>query len=93
MLALYLVDGSVDRIIEFEFDDDGWLADVAAWNHHKVGISLACGILAMDDILVSCPYLGNGEHASQGVFIVVGEDAGVFVMSYVNGACNGLLVA
>ena len=31
LLALYLVDGSVGRVVEFEFDDEGGLAHVAAW--------------------------------------------------------------
>ena len=34
LLALNLVDGSVSSVVEFQFDDEGWLVDVAAWNHH-----------------------------------------------------------
>ena len=31
LLALNLVDGSVGSVVEFEFDDEGGLAHVAAW--------------------------------------------------------------
>ena len=56
-LALNLVDGGVGGMIELQLDDDGRLADVAARNHHKVGIALACGVFAMYDILVLSPYI------------------------------------
>ena len=54
-LALDLVDGSVGRMIELQFNDECRLADVAARNHHEVGIALASGILPVNDILVPCP--------------------------------------
>ena len=41
ILALDLVDGSVGGMIEFQFNDECRLADVAAGNHHEVGITLA----------------------------------------------------
>ena len=93
LLALYLVDGSVGRVVEFEFDDEGGLADVAAWNHHQVGISLAGGILAVDDVFIPCPYICHGEHTSQGVLVVVGEDACVFVVGQVDGLSHSILIA
>ena len=34
LLALTLVDGSVSSVVEFQFDDEGWLVDVTAGNHH-----------------------------------------------------------
>ena len=55
ILALNLVDGSVGGMIELQFYDECWLADVAARNHHKVGIAFASGILPVNDILVPCP--------------------------------------
>ena len=65
VLTLDLIECSVDGMVEFQLYDEGGLVDIAMGNHHKVGIALACGILAMDDILVSCPYIGHGEHTSQ----------------------------
>ena len=56
-LALYLVDGSVGGMIEFQFNDECRLADVAVGNHHKVGIALAGGVFTVNDILVPCPYI------------------------------------
>ena len=56
-LALDLVDGSVGGMIEFQFNDECRLADVAARNHHKVGIALAGGVFTVNDILVPCPYI------------------------------------
>ena len=56
-LALDLVDGSVGRMIELQFYDQCWLADIAARNHHEVGIALAGGIFPVNDILVPCPYI------------------------------------
>ena len=37
LLALNLVDGSVGRVVEFQFDNEGGFADVATRNHHQVG--------------------------------------------------------
>ena len=54
-LALDLVDGSVGGMIELQFYDQCRLADVAAGNHHKVGIALVSGKLPVNDILVPCP--------------------------------------
>ena len=36
ILALNLVDGSVGGMIELQFYDECWLADVAARNHHHL---------------------------------------------------------
>ena len=92
-LALYLVDGCVDGVVELQLYDQCRFIDVAAGNHHEVGIALASGIFAVDDILVSCPYIGYGEHASQRVLVVVGQDARVLVVGEVNGLGNGCLVS
>ena len=54
-LALNLVDGSVGGMIEFQFYDECWFADVAAGNHHKVGIAFARSVFTVNDILVPCP--------------------------------------
>ena len=70
-LALYLVDGSFGCVVELQLYYKGWFVYAAARNHHKVGKSLTSGVFAMDDILVSCPYIGYSEHAGQGVLIVV----------------------
>ena len=77
VLTLDLVDGGIGRVVEFQLYNESRLADVVARNHDKVGLALARGILAVDYILISCPNVGNGQHAGQGVLIVVGEDAGV----------------
>ena len=52
-LALDLVDGSVGGMIELKFYYQCWLADIAARNHHEVGIALAGGIFPVNDIGVS----------------------------------------
>ena len=93
ILTLNLIEGSVDGMVEFQLYYEGGLVDIATGNHHKVGIALACGILAMDDIFVSCPYIGHAEHTSQGVLVVVREDAGVLIVSPVDGLGYSLFVA
>ena len=92
-LALDLVDGSVGGMIEFQFNDECRLADVAAGNHHKVGIALTRGIFAMDDVLIARPNIGDGQDTGEGVLIIIGEDAGVLVMGLVDAFCHGLFVA
>ena len=84
-------------MIEFQFYYKGGLADVATRNHHEVGITFASGILAMDDILVSCPYICNGEYTSKRVLVVISKNTGVLVVSLVDGfgycllfSCNGV---
>ena len=62
-LALDLVDGSVGGMIEFQFNDECRLADVAVGNHHKVGITLARGIFAVDDVFVARPNVGDSQDA------------------------------
>ena len=51
-LAFNLVNGRIGGLIEFQFNDEGRLVNVATGNHHQVGIALARGVLTMDDILV-----------------------------------------
>ena len=80
-------------MVELKIYNKGGLADIAARNHHEVGIALACGILAMDNILVLRPDLGYGQNAGKRVLVVIGEDARVLVMGEVDGTCHGLLVA
>ena len=76
-----------------QFDDEGRLGDVTTGNHHEVGIPLARGILAVDDILVPRPYICHSEHARQRVLVVVGENTRVLVVCLVDAFCHGLLVA
>ena len=64
-LALNLVDGGVSGMVELQLNDEGRLADVATGNHNEVGIAFAGGILAVDDVLVSCPYICHRENACQ----------------------------
>ena len=80
-------------MIELQFDDQCRLRHIATRNHHKVGIALASGIFAVDDILVPCPDIDNGQHAGKRVLIVVGKDAGVLVVGDVDGFCHNLLIA
>ena len=84
-LPFDLVDGSVGGVVELQFYDERGLLDIAARNHHKVGIALARGIFAVDDVFVARPNVGDSKHAGEGVLIVIGEDARVFIVSYVNG--------
>ena len=93
LLAKRLVVSSVVSVVELKFDDEGGLADVATRNHHKVSISLAGDILAVDDIFIPCPYICHCEHTSQGVFVVVGEDARILIMCDVDGLGHSILVA
>ena len=65
LLALNLVDGSVGRVVEFQFDNEGGFADVATRNHHQVGIPLASGIFAVDDVFISCPNVCNGNYTGK----------------------------
>ena len=84
-LPLDFVDGGVGGMVDLLFYDERGLRDIAARNHHKVGIALTRGIFAMDDVLVARPNVSHGQHAGEGVLIVIGEDARVFIVSYVNG--------
>ena len=47
-----LLDGRISGLIELQLDDESRLGHVATGNHHQVGITLACSVLTMDDILV-----------------------------------------
>ena len=85
LLSFYLVNSGVGGVVELQFYDERRLLDIAARNHHKVGIALTRGIFAMDDIFVASPDVSHGQHAGEGVLIVIGEDARVFIVSYVNG--------
>ena len=80
-------------MIELQFYYQCRLADVAARNHHEVGIAFASGILPVNDILVPCPNICHRKYTGQGIFVIIGEDAGVLVMSLVDAFCHGLLVA
>ena len=52
-------------MIELQLYDQGWLGDIATGNQNKVGITLASGILTMDDVLVFFFVLCQGEHAGK----------------------------
>ena len=92
-LALDLVDGRVSSVVEFEFYHHSRFVDITPGYHHEVGISLACGILAVDDVIVLRPYIRDGEYAGEGVLVVVGKDARVLVVGDVDGARHCLPVA
>ena len=85
LLPFYLVDGSVGGVVELQFYDERGLRDIAARNHHKVGIALSRSIFAMDALFLARPNVGNSKHAGEGVLIVIGEDARVFIVRHVNG--------
>ena len=72
-------------MIELQLYHEGRLGDIATGNQNKVGIALASGILTMDDVLVFCPYICQGEHAGKRVLVVIREDAGVLVVSKFDG--------
>ena len=91
--AVYLVDGCVGIPVHLQFEDDGRRVDVLAGQEHDVGKALAACQLAVHHIVVSGIVVGYGEHAGQGVLVVVGEDAGVLVVSGINTAADGLFVA
>ena len=93
LLPLDLVDGRISRVVELQLDEKSRFGDVAAGNHHQVGIPLTRGILAVDDVLVLRPDVGHGEHAGQGILVVVRENARMLVMSLINTFCHGLFVA
>ena len=84
-LPLYLVDGGVGGVVELQFYDERGLGDIAARNHHEVSIALSRSIFAMDDVLVARPNVGDRQDTGEGVLIVIGEDARVFIMSHVDG--------
>ena len=47
----------------------------------------------MDDVFIARPNVGDGEHAGERVLIVIGENAGVFIVCAVDGPCHCLFVA
>ena len=63
LLSLDLVDGGVGGVVELQFYDERRLLDIAARNHHKVGIALARGIFAVDDVFVARPNVGDSQDA------------------------------
>ena len=65
VLLLYLVDGCFYGMVELQLNDQCRLGNVATGNHHQVGIAFACGILAVDDVLISRPYICHRENARQ----------------------------
>ena len=60
-----LVDGGVCVAVKFQFQDDGRGIDIFTGNEHKVGETLACGQLSMNDIVVAGIEISDGEHARQ----------------------------
>ena len=65
VLLLYLVNGRIGGMVELQLDDESRLGHVTTGNHHQVGITLACGVLTMDDILVLGPNIGDGEYTGE----------------------------
>ena len=44
----------------------------------------------MDDIVVAGVIVGNGQHAGQGILIIVRKDAGVFVVGGIHATGHGM---
>ena len=62
VLLLYLVNGRIGGMVELQLDDECRLGHVTTGNHHQIGITLARGVLTMDDVLVLGPDIGDGEY-------------------------------
>ena len=92
-LPLDLVDGGVGGVVELQFNDERGLRDIAARNHHKIGIALARGIFAMDDVFIARPDVSHGQDAGEGILIVIREDARVLIVRHVDSPFHGLLIA
>ena len=88
-----LLDGRIGGLVELQLDDEGRLGHVATGNHHQVGIAFSCRVLAMDDVLILGPDIGDGEYTGKRVLIVVGKNAGMLVVSQVYGFSHDLFVA
>ena len=93
ILSLYLGDGSIGGVVELQFYDERRLPDMAARNHDEVGVALARGIFAVDNVFIARPNVGDGQHAGERVLIVIGENARVFIMRTVDGPCHCLFIA
>ena len=74
----------ISGLVELQFYDECGLADITARNHHKVSIALARSILEMDDVIVARPNVSHGQNAGEGVLIIIGEDARVFIVRYID---------
>ena len=65
VLLLDLADGSVGRLVVFQLYDKCGFGYIAPGNQHKVGIALSGGILTVDNILILCTDVGDGEDAGK----------------------------
>ena len=76
----------------FQFQQDGWLAGVLARHQHDVGKALAGRQFPVERVVVLRIVECKAEHTGQRVFIVVAQDAGVFIMRLVYVVRHGLLI-
>ena len=63
LLSLDLFNGTVGILVVFQFEDDGGRINVLARDEHEVGKPLAGCKFSMDDVVVSCVIVSDGEHA------------------------------
>ena len=80
-------------MVVFKLSDKRRFRYIAARYHHKVGISLTCGIHTMNHIFVLCPDIGNGKDTGKRVFVIICKDTRILVMGDVDGLRHGLLIA
>ena len=50
--ALNLLDGGVNGLVVFQFDDNGRRLNILTGDEYQVGEALACSQLAVDDVVV-----------------------------------------
>ena len=71
-------------MVVFKLYDKSRFRYIAARYHHKVGISLTCGIHTMNHIFVLCPDIGNGKDTGKRVFVIICKDTRILVMGDVS---------
>ena len=92
LLALNLFNGCINGLVVFQFYDNGWRIHILAWNEHQVGKALARSKLTVDYIVVGGIIVGYAQNASQLVFVIIAEYAGVFIVDGINTMRHVLLI-
>ena len=65
LLTMYLVDGAICILVDFQFNNDGWCIYILTGDEYQVGKSLSCGQFALYDVVASGIVVGNGKYAGQ----------------------------
>lgn len=65
VLLVYLADGRISILVEFQLHQNGWRVNILTGYHHQVGKPFTGGVLTMNDIVFAGIVVSDGEDAGQ----------------------------